>query len=93
MQVVWGPWKLRTRRGMGITGMGGLLEPSTVHRCYRWSPLWDLLPWRHLVAEKKNWLLQEPRDEMELQALCVCCGGFLLLMHTSPVKRSQIVVL
>lgn len=21
MQVVWGPWKLRTRRGMGITGM------------------------------------------------------------------------
>lgn len=22
MQVVWGPWKLRTRRGMGITGMG-----------------------------------------------------------------------
>lgn len=32
MQVVWGPWKLRTRRGMGITGMGGLQEPSAVHR-------------------------------------------------------------
>lgn len=41
MQVVWGPWKLRTRRGMGITGMGGLQEPSTVHRSpgVTWGPL------------------------------------------------------
>ena len=27
MHVVWGPWKLRALRGMGITGMGGPAAP------------------------------------------------------------------
>lgn len=50
MQVVWGPWKLRTRRGMGITGMGGLLEPGTVHWGYWCRPLPVLLPGRQLAS-------------------------------------------
>lgn len=50
MQVVWGPWKLRTLLGMGITGMGGLLEPSTVSRSYWWSPLRELLLDSHLAS-------------------------------------------
>lgn len=51
MQVVWGPWKLRTRRGMGITGMGGLLEPSTARRSYRRSPVsGELFPRRQRAS-------------------------------------------
>lgn len=61
MQVVWGPWKLRTRRGMGITGMGGLPEPGTVHRGYWCRPLPLLLPGRQLASfGRVIWLWLDP---------------------------------
>lgn len=45
MQVVWGPWKLRTRRGMGITGMSVHRSPTNSTPNLPWIPL---LRERHL---------------------------------------------
>lgn len=64
MQVVWGPWKLRTLLGMGITGMGGLLEPG---RSDWRRPLRALTSASQLASSAQTIRLnQEPQDDIYL---------------------------
>lgn len=84
MQVVWGPWKLRTLLGMGITGMGGLPEPSAVSRGSWWSPLRELRL-KSQLASLVQTIWPNKSHKMRFQLLFLMC----IPVTASPLKATR----